>query len=370
MNKLGQVGIDWITISNVVDWDAKFPEPLIDFFQTMTQRDLKNDPFVIVHKKKIVFKMGNFALVCGNFTQSYSNLEIHAADPSGNNLYNMSMADIYDKVLHIIDYFRGKYGIKFRNMKDFRVSKLEINKTLQMDNTIDQYAACLALLHFGFNGEDGHYGVYYNRHNMVPELETIYLVDGSQNYAIKAYDKIKELEFKNCVYSEAYKNCLRMEITIKKQCELKSIIPDMKLNDLSDGKIGKYFYKKFENAIFRAESYLQKRLKNSLVVENGKEIPSICQIFMDVLLEHGMYHDAAYRNFFLRIIEIEHLMQLPFFMSMMDLEVIFSDEKFFPSEKMEECFRRMRECEIYQNFEKREKEWNELKSKLWETHIG
>ena len=80
MNKLNRVGIDRITITNVLDIHGRFPEPLIDYFQKFTDRNLKTDPYIVAKKSKIIFSLGNFSLVCGNYAFGYANLEIHAAD--------------------------------------------------------------------------------------------------------------------------------------------------------------------------------------------------------------------------------------------------------------------------------------------------
>ena len=373
MNKLGQVGIDRITITNVLDIHGRFPEPLIDYFQQFTDRNLKTDPFVVAKKSKIVFSLGNFALVCGNYAFGYANLEIHAADKNGNNLYNMQVCDIKKKIPDILNFFQARYGIHFLDKSYYKVSKVEINATFEMKEKTEKYEDCLKLLQYGFTGANGAYATYYTRENMLPKLETLYLVNtnDNKNYAIKVYDKNRELEAKKCD-TYGHNNCLRLEITIKKQCELKTIIPSLRLADLKDDNITQYFLKRFNKAIFRVDAFLQDRMRLPLELPEAVYVPSVATIFMDTALEKGIYDKNIVRSFFQKIIEIEQLIQLPVFVSVLGLEKLIQNEMFLSKEKADFCINLlkndkntdvMKEPYINKIF-LRERRWNEIKSKL------
>lgn len=373
MNKLNRVGVDRITISNIIKVNGRFPEPLIDYFQQFTDRNLKTDPFVVAKKSKIVFSLGNFALVCGNYASGYANLDLHSADKDGNNLFNMKIEDIKNKLPDIMDFFQKRYGIQFNDSSDFKVSKVEINVTFEMEEKPEKYVDCLSLLQYGFNGSDGAYATYFTRKTLVPKLETMYLVDenDNKNYSIKVYDKNKELESKKCD-SQGHINCLRFEITVKKQCELKAIIPSLQLNELNDANIRNYFLKRFNKAIYAVDSFLKNRLTKSLSIADGILLPSVSEIFMGVMLENGIYDNKSYQNFYLRIIEIENLIQLPIFISVMDLENIIQNKMFISPDKVDICISGLeseKNCDLKSKsyidaIYTRECRWNEIKSKL------
>ena len=373
MNKLNRVGIDRITISNVVEVDGRFSEPLIDYFQKFTKRNLKKDPFVVAKKSRIVFSLGNFSLVCGNYASGYANLEIHAADKNGNNLYNMQVCDIKKKIPDILNYFQERYGINFLDESYFKISKVEINATFEMKEKPEKYEDCLTLLQYGFTGANGTYATYYTRENMLPKLETLYLVDANdnKNYSIKVYDKNKELESKKCD-TYGYNNCLRFEITIKKQCELKAIIPSLMLSDLEDANITQYFWKRFNKAISRVDSFLQDRMRLPLEITKKEYIPSVATVFMDTILENGIYGNNIVHSFFQKLIEIEQLIQLPVFVSVLRLEKMIENEMFLSKEKANYCINALKDDnsfdirkELYiDKIYMRERRWNEIKFKL------
>ena len=373
MNKLNRVGIDRITITNVLDIHGRFPEPLIDYFQKFTDRNLKTDPYIVAKKSKIIFSLGNFSLVCGNYAFGYANLEIHAADKNRNNLYNMQVSDIKMKLPDILLFFQERYGICFCKESLFKVSKMEINATLEMKEKPEKYVDCLALLQYGFTGANGAYATYYTRENMLPKLETLYLVNtnDNKNYAIKVYDKNRELKAKKCD-TYGHNNCLRLEITIKKQCELKTIIPSLRLADLKDDNITQYFLKRFNKAIFRVDAFLQDRMRLPLELPEAVYVPSVATIFMDTALEKGIYDKNIVQSFFQKIVEIEQLIRLPVFVSVLGLEKLIQNEMFLSKEKADFCINLLKNDkntdvmkELYINkIFLRERRWNEIKSKL------
>lgn len=373
MNKLGQVGIDRITITNVLDIHGRFPEPLIDYFQKLTDKNLKTDPYIVAKKSKIIFSLGNFSLVCGNYAFGYANLEIHAADKNGNNLYNMQVCDIKKKIPDILNFFQARYGIHFLDKSYYKVSKVEINATFEMKEKTEKYEDCLTLLQYGFSGANGAYATYYTRENMLPKLETLYLVDANdnKNYSIKVYDKIKELESKKCD-TYGYDNCLRFEITIKKQCELKAIIPSLMLSDLEDTNITQYFWKRFNKAISRVDSFLQDRMRLPLEITKKVYVPSVATVFMDTILDKGIYGNNLTQSFFQKLIEIEQLIRLPVFVSVLGLEKMIENEMFLSKEKANYCINALKNDESFDirkepyidKIYMRERRWNEIKSKL------
>lgn len=339
--KINRCGIDRITLTNIFDQKGKFPEPLIDYFQKLTDKDLKKDPFVTLKRSKIIFVFGNFSLIFGNYASAYANIEIHAADENGNNFFNMSMNDILKKLPEILEFFQTRYGIKLNKISEYKISKLEINATIEMKSEPKKYEDCMRLLQYGFNGSNGSYATYYRRNNILPEVETMYLVDSkkdNKNYSIKVYDKIREAKDKNCDLGEySRKNFLRFEIIIKKQCELKLIVPTLYFLELNDEKIRNYFQKRFDKAINKVEAFLFERIRNPLDIGDGITLPSIAELLMDTILEKGIHAENIAGNFFGKIIEIEHLLQLPVFLSVLELKKVIQNEMFLSKRNVEIC---------------------------------
>ena len=149
MNHLNQVGIDIIRISGFTNC-KQFEEPVVhhlikeqQYQKIITQNGItiKNNS-VMINGGFYVFKWGNHR------GKAFSYIELHAADENGNNLYNMGMADVHEKLHLAIDDLHTRYNITFPylNLDKLRITYAEINRTFVTQHPFTDYSELLMLI--------------------------------------------------------------------------------------------------------------------------------------------------------------------------------------------------------------------------------
>lgn len=307
MNTLGKVGIDIIRISGFTCLNH-FEEPVIKHLITDTKiinflqkgnAEIKNNS-VRINEKFFLFKWGNRG------GRSYAYLEIHASDAAGNNLQNMSMADVKARFYNAISILKKRYKITFP-MLDFsslRVTYLEINRTATTRHPFYAYSPFLRLMGYLMRKNLGmkSSGVFStDQDNTMKAMdECIYLIRGKKNYEVKAYDKAKELKAKKVLSPDDVHNYMRLELTLKKESEIKSHGTHAYFLEITDDDIKQLYQRKIGRMVTAANTYFQHNL-----FEGRPGSPAVDQILMTNLLRYDIDNSCSYDLFLKDILLVE-----------------------------------------------------------------
>lgn len=369
MNHLNQVGIDIIRISGFTNCQ-KFAEPVVhhlindqqyEKIITKSNTTIKNNS-VMINGGFYVFKWGN------NRGKAFSYIELHAADENGNNLYNMGLADIHDKLHLAIDDLHTRYNITFPylDLDKLRVTYAEINRTFVTQHPFSDYSALLMLI--GYEARKQYhqesYAVYASdTDNLRSRTECIYLLRGKDNFDLKVYDKTLELKAKKVLDPDHPTNYMRFELTLKKECELKNTKKEAFLSKMTDQQIYNCFRIKIKKIIQATDIYFKDNLLNG-----SKECLPLDQLFMHHLLQFGINNPLAYESFLRDIVFLEGRIHKPYIKGIEDIINLINNNKYIREKEI--CIKLLvQACNLqpeYRSFLDRGKKYEELKYHLLE----
>lgn len=367
MNHLNQVGIDIIRISGFTNC-KQFEEPVVhhlikeqQYQKIITQNGItiKNNS-VMINGGFYVFKWGNHR------GKAFSYIELHAADENGNNLYNMGMADVHEKLHLAIDDLHTRYNITFPylNLDKLRITYAEINRTFVTQHPFTDYSELLMLI--GYEARKQYhqesYAVYASdTDNLRSRTECIYLLRGKDNFDLKIYDKTLELKAKKVLDPEHSTNYMRVELTLKKECELKNKKNGAFFTQMTDQQIYNCFMLKIKKIIQATDIYFK-----NILLNGTKEYLPLDQLFMHYLLQYGINNPLAYESFLRDIVFNEGKIQKPYIRGIEDLINLINTNKYI--QEKETCINLLvQACNLrpeYRCFLIRGKKYEELKYHL------
>lgn len=368
VNCLGRLGIDVIRITGFTSC-KKFVEPVIRHlvkddkiikFLELGNADIKNNA-VCIYGDFYRFRWGN------HVGRAFAYMEIHAKDATGNNLYNMSMDDVKRKLNDAIVDLWEKYKINFKNCEweHLRITYAEINRTFQMQRPFCVYSDFLKLmgriLRKKYRMKSS--AVYTSDSEDESKLidECLYLIRGKKNFELKIYDKGKEMRQKKVLSKNDNRNYLRIELTLKKESELKSNGAKAFLMDITDADMYHLYLIKINKMITGCDAYFKRNL-----FEGSDTYSAVDQILMDNLLQYGINHDYSYDGFLKDLLIIEAKSQKLILSGINDMRYVIDNIKYIKDK--DKCFQLLEEaCKSnfkYQSILERDSIYYELKQML------
>lgn len=183
--------------------------------------------------------------------QEYATLELYVEDEEGTkNLKPMSCREVIEHQKEIIEYIRIKYGLNIE-IEGSKYTYLEINKTMKMDEDIDNYYWVLDYLKLVAPQ-------IYKDKNGGMNGKNLYTIITMQNKSIriKMYNKTNQLQTEGI---EVDGNYLRIEICLKDSKKIKSVFGTAVIEEITDEMMWEYFKKVIEKDLFnRLEAQLEK----------------------------------------------------------------------------------------------------------------
>lgn len=366
MNELGKVGVDVIRITGFTKC-KKFEEPVI---KHLIKKD--NNVLNLMEKGNIEIK-NNVVCISGDFYRfkwgnhaghAFAYMEIHAAEKNGDNLHNMSMEDVKKRLKEAVVDLYQKYNINFTEFRlgNLRITYAELNRTFKTGRPFYEYADLLKLMGsmmrkkyhmkssavYTSDSEDG----------KKSEDECLYLVRGKKNFELKVYDKSKELKQKKALSKDDNNRYLRIELTLKKECEIKSNGERAYLTDITDEDIYNLYYRKVNKMVEETDAFFKEHLFA------GE--PSIDKMLMDNLLKYGIHNEYSYDAFLKDILIAEAETGKQYIRGLEDIKDIITGIKYI-AEK-EKCYQMLeavcRSSHRYQSIYERDQIYHELKNMI------
>ena len=189
---IGDVGLDRITLTHLIDQRDPFPEPvkqmLID--PSVVSAEIP-DHGITASRKKIKVHGPGYTFSYGNQgDRPFTKIELHASREGEDNLCNMRIRDVWDRLDAAVKDLQTTVDAGIRYDRDqVRVYSAEINCTVPLDRPYADYGRIVRLMtavcrkpamkRAEVTGQAG--------------IETTYLMAG-RTKTIKVYDKSKDLE--------------------------------------------------------------------------------------------------------------------------------------------------------------------------------
>lgn len=226
-------------------------------------------------------------------------LELHAAEPNGNNLQNMSLSEIekaYDSVSAQIKETLGiSYPSERRNTVE--LSSLELNRTFSVEAyPYPEFWRCVSLLGSAIGGTRIEISKAYNPNSFSKET----MVYSRDSYEVRIYNKALELKKKN-IHSPC--DLMRVEMKYKNHQPIQTDFSDSLLVHLTQEMLENAYIKRFTAWKGEIYTYLRKKSQyNPLLSESDTTVANLIARYCSdgkisnpdlILAEIGM-HEVKY----------------------------------------------------------------------------
>lgn len=268
-NLIERIGLDRTVLSG-------FRIISIDF-----EKLLKCDNAVIDREGKFTYLLNNgesfrwmkiedrkmFGTLCAGvkkekyFKIDYARIDICIGNSYQSNLQNLTVIEYKQRIKEVFHYLCDVYGV-VADMREIRLSEMEINCTFQLKGEFFKYHRVLRLMMFNLPKSFRKMGQVQNVNKKENRLESETFYRGNTLTEIKLYDKAKQLEDTGHFVDK--ENIIRIEFVLKKPQKIREVFNSALAADLSDKKINEFYYEQF---IKLFEKPYQK-----WEIENGKQL--------------------------------------------------------------------------------------------------
>lgn len=290
--RIGFVGFDSITFSNLINQTSPFQTPI---FKTIpgnlkTQNTINSNCTISLSIQKCRIYGSDYIFSYGNQgDRPFSKLKIHASKEGQDNLQNKTLDEMKSRLKEILEEIFQNFCIRIDyDEKRIRIYQAELNITFPTEYPFESYKRILNLMAY-VSGQNVKKGTVTNHEH----LETFYLLNGKTKKYI-VYSKSTDLSEKMNISSNNH--LLRYEIFGTEQT-LSIISTDeddrknhhLHLINLTNENIEKYFYASTNSIFNRIHEYITEKNKKDTSFEN----PSLLQKIYPFALQRILRTDAA-----------------------------------------------------------------------------
>ena len=202
---------------------------------------------------------------CSN--REYIILDIFVGDEKGDNTKPLTLKELEQRYIEILDYIDNEYGIRL-TMKEAKYNYLEINKTFSVDRSYREYQGFLQLLpvlqHHRFRKNP------ITSNNKKDNLiDAVVFESGVMR--IKVYNKTRQIkEFKEIEKADETLY-LRFEVCLCTSDKIKEVFGTNRIDDITMEMLEEYFKKIMQEDIFdRFNSFIE--VSNKAIVKEAKSL--------------------------------------------------------------------------------------------------
>lgn len=207
--------------------------------------------------------------------KEYITLNVFLENDEGTgNLVPSNQSEVISNQKELLEYIREKYGLNL-SYEGSKYTYLEINKTVEMNEDVEQYYYVLDYMRLIAPGK-------YKRKqgNEDGKNELCLIAMENSSVKVKMYNKTKQLkQYKNIEVSKPY---LRIEVCLKDARKIQSAFGTTKVDEITDEMMWEYFervikidlFDRLEKQLEKSKIELRKELK-SLKAEDKKKYPKM-----------------------------------------------------------------------------------------------
>ena len=256
--KIGNVGFDVVTCTGfTIDEESIFRlKNRINNGESFQDAEVNvsNTNYVTI-KDKPFFEFASF--VSNLDEQRYGKLTVHAAREDGNNICNMNIENLNEKIQTAIWRLTDKYGLDIQQ-QEIKISRCELNKTIVINDEFEAYKRVLKLFALMVTKGNGKVNTV-TAEVLRKALKDQGILVQKKTYAWRVYDKATEMfeKFGGITFD---KRLLRIEKVYNSSQPFATDFETVLLSDLTNEKMEKVFAEKMKEIRKGIDNYLEEKM--------------------------------------------------------------------------------------------------------------